>query len=96
MEIAEYERSDFGSEYKQGYDLNDYRALIEKEGVFIKEHYKEFNKEKNTECIWNVYYIPSKDAFVTSMSDERAKHLFVTVERSEIMIETYRKMLNLS
>ncbi len=92
-EIEAYESTEVGSEYKQGYDLTDYKKLIEEEGVFVKEHYRETNKDTGSESIWNVYYIPSKDAFVTSMSDERAQHLFVTVERSEIMIEKYKEIL---
>ena len=88
-EVAEYERSDFGSEIIHNKINIDYRSLIEKEGVFVSQTYVD------NEQYWNIYYLPSLDIFVKSISDKRDKHL--SVEKThDLLDETYRKKLNLN
>ena len=87
-EVVEYERSDFGSEINNAKYI-DYRPLIEKEGVFVSQRYVD------SEQYWNIYYLPSLDIFVKSVSDKRDKHL--SVEKThDLLDETYRKKLNLN
>lgn len=97
-EVEPYERSDFGSEFKQGTLMTNFEKLIEEEGVFVKEHYRETDKDTGIETgtIWNIYYIPSKDTFVTATSATRDRCAWVTVIGIELMIEECRKILNLN
>lgn len=62
----------------------DWKTYIEKEGV----------KVTNYENLV-VYYIPSLDAFVNSISDKRDQHIFTKAENDLDLIKSYRKQLKL-
>ncbi len=90
-EVEPYERSEFGTSLDEIKPVVLYQGqLIEKEGVFIKQVYK-FNNEE----VCSIYYIPSRDEFVTSISNNKFKHFNIgSIWPSDEII--YRKMLNLN
>ena len=91
MEVVEYERSDFGTSLDEIKPVVLYQGqLIEKEGVFIKQVYKCNDGE-----VCSIYYIPSRDEFVKSISNNKFKHYNIgSIWPSDE--QNYRKMLNLN
>lgn len=90
-EIVPYERSDFGTSLDEIEPVVLYQGqLIEKEGVFVEEIYKYNDGE-----VCSIYYIPSRDEFVKSISNNKFKHYNIgSIFLSDEQI--YRKMLNKS
>lgn len=85
-EVVEYEKDNNYSEVSGVFFIlpnnPDWKTYIEKEGVKIT------NYEKLT-----VYYIPSLDKFVRSISDDRDEHIFTQVENDLGLIKSYREKM---
>lgn len=85
-EVVAYEKDNNYSEVSGVFFIlpnnPDWKTYIEKEGVKVT------NYEKLT-----VYYIPSVDRFVNSISDERDEHIFTKGEDNPDLIKSYRKQL---